>query len=400
MLVLDLAENLLQHVFERDDARRAAEFVDHDGDVRAVLDEILQHQLQRHGLGNEIDLHHHVGDLPGPREEAFRIDVAHDVVDRFAPDEDARIFRVDEPRRELFDRGIVDVHGLDVHARNHAVPDAQVGEIQRVLKEFQFVVRLRMLLRVIRVEQCREVLAVETRSDVLLLDAAAQKAQDAVGQQRGEARHRIENDVEKVDHRRQCAVIEIGIVPENRLGKELGEEDDDDRRNGGIHGDRTAPGELLPPQRSVDAAQKHRHRQRIDDQRDVVAHEDRGDILSRMTGENLGNLVEHAVLLAVDLQLEAVLARKGNLHPREKSRQQQHYDDQDDGGKHRFQFLSLGSVETASSRGTGRASARESSSIFCGRRSTSASGLSACLSAVPAGISRAGAIAALPDSEA
>lgn len=38
-----------------------------------------------------------------------------------------------------------------------------------------------------------------------------------------------------------------------------------------------------------------------------------------MAGENLGNLVEHAVLLAVDLQLETVLARKGNLHPREKA---------------------------------------------------------------------------------
>ena len=49
VLVLDLAENLLQHVFERNDARRAAEFVDHNGDVRTVLDKILQHQLQRHG---------------------------------------------------------------------------------------------------------------------------------------------------------------------------------------------------------------------------------------------------------------------------------------------------------------------------------------------------------------
>ena len=116
-----------------------------------------------------------------------------------------------------------------------------------------------------------------------------------------------------------------------------------------------------------------------------------------MAGENLGNLVEHAVLLAVDLQLETVLARKGNLHPREKSRQQQHYDDQDDGGEHRFQFLSLGSTETCSSRRTGRASSREPSRIFSGRRSTSASGLPTCLSAGPAGISRAGA--ALPDSD-
>ncbi len=68
------------------------------------LIKFLEHRLQRHGLGHEVDLHHHVGDLPGPREKAFRIDVAHDVVDRLAPDEDTRIFRVNETRRELFDR--------------------------------------------------------------------------------------------------------------------------------------------------------------------------------------------------------------------------------------------------------------------------------------------------------
>ena len=95
----------------------------------------------------------------------------------------------------------------------------------------------------------------------------------------------------------------------------------------------------------------------------------------------------------LDLEFEFVRRQERNLHPREKSRQQQHYDDQDDGGEHRFQFLSLGSTETCSSRRTGRASSREPSRIFSGRRSTSASGLPTCLSAGPAGISRAGAAA-------
>ncbi len=42
MLVLDFAENLLQHIFERDYARRTAELVDHHGDIRPVFGEILQ----------------------------------------------------------------------------------------------------------------------------------------------------------------------------------------------------------------------------------------------------------------------------------------------------------------------------------------------------------------------
>ena len=89
MFVLDLAEYLLQHVLQRDDARRTAELVDHDGDVRAVLDEIFEHRLQRHGLGHEVDLHHHVGDLRRTREKALRIDITDDVVNRLAPDENA-----------------------------------------------------------------------------------------------------------------------------------------------------------------------------------------------------------------------------------------------------------------------------------------------------------------------
>ena len=202
MLVLDFSEDLFQHVLERDHPRRAAELVDHHGDVRPVLDEILQHGLQGHRLGHEIDLHHHVGDLCRTREEALRIDVPHDVVDRPAPDENPRILRIDETRGELPDRGLLDVHRLDVHARNHAVADAQVGEVQRILEKFQFVVRLGVLLRIVRLEQGGQVLAVEARRDVLLLDAPPQKAQNAVREQRREARQRIEQNVEEVDRRR------------------------------------------------------------------------------------------------------------------------------------------------------------------------------------------------------
>ena len=69
VFVLDFAKDLLQHVLERNDARRTAELVDHHGDVRLVLDEVLQQQLQGHGLGDEIDLHDHVGELLRRGEE-------------------------------------------------------------------------------------------------------------------------------------------------------------------------------------------------------------------------------------------------------------------------------------------------------------------------------------------
>ena len=70
VLVLDLAENLFQHVFERDDARRTAELVDHHGDVGAVLDEVFQQRLQRHGLRHEIGRHQHLPQIGRLAEQA------------------------------------------------------------------------------------------------------------------------------------------------------------------------------------------------------------------------------------------------------------------------------------------------------------------------------------------
>ena len=321
MFVLDLAENLFEHVLERNDARRPAELVDHHGDVAAVLDEILQHQLQRHGLGHEIDLHHHVGDIGRTREQALRIDITDDVVDALAPDENTRIFRIDEPRRELPDRRVVDIHRLDIHTRHHAVANPQVGEIQRILEKFELVVRLGTRFRRIGIEQCREIVAAEAVRHGPLLDTAPRQAQDTMRYERREAGDRIEQQVKEIDHRRQGAVIEVGVVAEDRLGKELRSKDDDDGRHGRFDGDRTVTGDAFPPQRIEDAAQQQRHVKRIDDQGNVVAHQYRGDILPGVAGKNLRDMVEHAALFAVDLQFQAVLARESDLHARKECRQ-------------------------------------------------------------------------------
>ena len=54
-----------------------------------------------------------------------------------------------------------------------------------------------------------------------------------------------------------------------------------------------------------------------------------------MAGKDLRNAVEHPALLAVDLQFEPVLARKGDLHARKEGREEQHHEDQDNGHGHR-----------------------------------------------------------------
>lgn len=51
--VLDLADDLLQHVLDGDQPGRAAEFVDHDRQVVAVGSEVAQQVVQRLALGHE-----------------------------------------------------------------------------------------------------------------------------------------------------------------------------------------------------------------------------------------------------------------------------------------------------------------------------------------------------------
>ena len=175
---------------------------------------------------------------------------------------------------------------------------------------------------------------VETVRRRPLFDAAARQTQDTVRNERRQPRDRIEQQIEEIDYRRQRAVIEVRIVAEDRLGQEFREKDDDDGRNGGFDRHGTVPGDALPPQRVENTAQQQRHVERVDDQRDIVAHQNRGDILSGVAGEYIRYAVEHAALLAVDLQFQAVLARKSDLHTRKECRQQQHQDNQYDRSKH------------------------------------------------------------------
>ena len=209
MLVLDLAENLFQHVFERDDARRTAELVDHHGDVGAVLDEVFQQRLQRHGLRHEIGRHQHLPQIGRLAEQALGVDVSHDIVDTALPDEDARIFALDEAARQLFDaRRQLD--GLDVDARHHAVAHAQIGEVQRVLKQFDLVLLVVLHLRR-PLDQTFEIGAVEVGRRRLPLHPAAEQPQDDVRNDGRKPYDRIEQDVKDEEQRREGSVIEIGI---------------------------------------------------------------------------------------------------------------------------------------------------------------------------------------------
>ena len=127
---------------------------------------------KRQGLGHVYDLHQHVVDRSGFEEQTLGVDVAHDVVDAFAPDEYAGEVAVDEKLGQLLDIGRFDVDRLDVDARHHAVPHAQVGEVERILEQTYVVLVVLLYFYVFGLDQTRQVVAVECRLHAACLDPA------------------------------------------------------------------------------------------------------------------------------------------------------------------------------------------------------------------------------------
>ena len=257
-------------------------------------------------------------------EQRLRIDIADDIIDTLFPDENTGILTLDKTRRKRFDRGIIDIDRLHIDTGNHAIPHAQIGKIQGILKEFDLIIRFMLRLRLPRFEQAGQIGPVENGLHHRNLRLTPHQPQNPLGNPGRQLGDRKKQQIKEIDRRSKQAVIKIRAVPENGFREKFGDEDDDDCRNRRFQNDGPAASDLRPTHCRRERAQQQRHIERIDNQGDIVAHENRREVLSGVGRKDLGYRVEQAALLAVDLQFQAVLARKSDLHPRKKSRKQQH----------------------------------------------------------------------------
>ncbi len=124
VLVVDLADDLLDHVLQSDDAGGAAVLVDHHRQVIAAVAHVGQERLQGPGLGHGHDLAHEVphrggGALVG-RQGVHRLDQHH-------PDDVIEVSPVHREPGEAGDSGQVDqIRHVIVHRqRRHRHPRHQ-----------------------------------------------------------------------------------------------------------------------------------------------------------------------------------------------------------------------------------------------------------------------------------
>jgi len=140
VLVADVPDELLDDVFERDDARGPAVLVDHDGHLEAERAELDEKGSEVHGLRHARGVHHERGgrDLRAPcvrdPDRAAQVHEAHDVVARVT---DHREPRVTGLSRALDDvgRGRVPPKHDEPGPVRHDVDRREPGKLERVRQQ-------------------------------------------------------------------------------------------------------------------------------------------------------------------------------------------------------------------------------------------------------------------------
>ena len=133
MLVLDVTEDLLYDILQRDEPRGTAQLVNDDGDALLALHQELHQRAGLHALRDEDRRDDAL--LPRPwAEHLAGVDVAHDVVDIIAVDDELGEARGDEEPLEMLAGGI-ELGTDDLIARQETVAHLQLGKANGVLDD-------------------------------------------------------------------------------------------------------------------------------------------------------------------------------------------------------------------------------------------------------------------------
>ncbi len=140
VFVLDVADDLLEHVLDRHQPGDAAVFVDDDGDVVAVGAEFLQQHVEPLRFGNEHGGAQHAADVAVGfgvvAQQVLRQQNPDDVVAVLVDDRKARVRGFDDEGNEGLGR-VVDVDDVHLRARDHDLADAHLGHLQHALDHRQ-----------------------------------------------------------------------------------------------------------------------------------------------------------------------------------------------------------------------------------------------------------------------
>src|SRR5690606_38302351 len=143
VLVLDVADDLLQYILDGDQTRHAAIFVDDDGHMVMGRAKFLEQHIQPLGLGHTGGRAQHILDIETigivfqqQRQQILGQQDAEHVVDAFADHREAGVRRFDDRGQEFTGR-LGGLDGAHLRTRDHDVPYLHVGDLQGALDDRQ-----------------------------------------------------------------------------------------------------------------------------------------------------------------------------------------------------------------------------------------------------------------------
>ena len=124
----------------------------------------------------------------------------------------------------------------------------------------------------------RQILAVERADRLVAPQRQPGHFEDADRHERRQFGDRVEKQIEEIDRQREAPVVEVRVEPDDGFRHELRREKDDGRRYERLDQVRSSvAGRNAGGMQS--GLDQHAHLERVDDQRDIVAYQDRRDIL-------------------------------------------------------------------------------------------------------------------------
>ena len=240
VLVPNLADDLLEQILERDEAGRAAVFVDDDRHLDLPALEFLQQLRHALGFGHEHRRTHEprnglaAGVRLGQHDQVLDEHDALDVVEVLLEDGNARVFLLAEERAQLPNRRF-GRDGDDVRTRRHDLADQRAAEIDDGLQQGALLLLDEVLLldrlRTVRRFPRAFFRAVARRCILPLPPAVDDQPHEGAGQ-------RVEEPGGEVERRQQELERLLGIAPHDEERQHVLEDKDEDRHEEQQHPDR------------------------------------------------------------------------------------------------------------------------------------------------------------------
>ena len=218
MLVVDLAHQFFQHVFQRDHPRRAAEFIQHDGHLRAALAKGLQQPVDGHRGRHQQRRPHHLPQVHGAiqvvlQQEVLDVDEADHVVHVALVDGQAGEAGHGHGADDFFRRG-VDVQGVDFDPRTHDFPHRAIPQPQRPAGH-HLLGRLEQAFAGAGLDEMLDVFDRHRRSGEI---APPQQGQHRVGGRAHQPHHRTAGDRQPMHRSGHDPRQPLGVASASRLG--------------------------------------------------------------------------------------------------------------------------------------------------------------------------------------